>query len=200
MSMTQSMHSMHSLSSPNSSPTAADFPSHHLQHHHHGPSHSLSRQHSFQHVSFTRNEAAASTPLPPSPGSITMEMFDDGSGEPANGRGSTKRQRMSDDDSAGVNGATGSGDSLSMSSSMTSLTSPGTPQGATAKKLSRARSDSAPLYGLGLSSWQQGGSGGRPRSGSGMAGPRTVGPMTRSNGTPLLSISTVTNNSNSPSR
>lgn len=203
----QSLHSMHSLSSPNSSPTAADFPSHLQQHQQHHPQnpHSLSRQHSFQHVSFSRGEAS-STPLPASPGSITMELFDDGGGggacEPPPTRGGTKRQRLSNDDDGlnGVNGATGSVDSLS---SMSAMSSPGTGAGSglgpPGKKLSRARSDSAPLgYGFGgLTSWQSNGVGGvagRPRSGSGLAGPRgvpNIGNMTRGNGTPLLSISTV---------
>lgn len=197
-------HSMHSVSSPNSSPTAADFPTH--LHHHNGHSHSLSRQHSFQHISFSRGD---SSPMPPSPGSITMELFDEGSDE--NGRGSVKRQRMSDDSPLTALGGGGSGDSLS---SMSALSSPGGGgpvlgggQGIPGKKLSRARSDSAPLgYGLGggltspINSWQ--GAGGRPRSGSGLAPQRgipNIGSMGRVPiGQPLLSISTVP--SNAPSR
>lgn len=183
------LHSMHTLSSPNSSPTNSDFPTH--------LHHSLSRQHSFQHVSFSRSEGAASTPLPPSPGSaVSMDLFDGGDSEPS-GRGSAKRQRTSNDSSGGLNGVSGS-DSMGSSAS-----APGPGSSVTGKKLSRARSDSAPLgYGLGgLTTWQH--SGGRPRSGSGMSGQRgvpNIGNMTRSNGTPMLSISTVPSNAPTPGR
>ncbi|KAJ7807292.1 HSF-type DNA-binding-domain-containing protein [Mycena olivaceomarginata] len=78
-----------------SPPPANDFGQHQGHHTHHAHSHSLSRQQSFQHMSFSRGETSQS-PLPASPGSITMEMFD----EPEQGRGSSKRQRMmSGDDS-----------------------------------------------------------------------------------------------------
>lgn len=216
-----SLHTMHSISSPNSSPTASDFPPphHQHQHQHHGPHpHSLSRQHSFQqqaqHAAYRgetpygHNDSTASTPLPASPGSGTMDLFDEA--EPS-GRISTKRQRMSDD-----NGTDGL-------APMSALSSPGTTSGpglgnitqaqgknitqAQGKKFSRARSDSAPLgYGFGgLTTWQ-GGPAGRPRSGSGLGlagrGAPNIGigggSMTRSNGTPLLSISTVP--SNAPNR
>ncbi|KAF8972725.1 hypothetical protein BDZ97DRAFT_854160 [Flammula alnicola] len=115
------MHGMHSLSSPNSSPTAADFPSH--MHHNHNHPHSLSRQHSFQHVSY-RGDSTSSTPLPSSPGSISMDLFDDGSCDPPpSGRGSAKRQRL-DESGVGVNvgGVNGinSGDSMSLMSSVSS--------------------------------------------------------------------------------
>jgi len=199
LSMGGLAHSMHSVSSPNSSPTAADFPTH--LHHHNGHSHSLSRQQSFQHMSFSRGD---SSPMPPSPGSITMDLFDEGSEE--NGRGSVKRQRLSNDDSPlTALGGGGSGDSIS---SMSALSSPGGggPVGIPGKKLSRARSDSAPLgYGLGggltspANSWH---GAGRPRSGSGLAPQRgipNIGSMGRiPGGQPLLSISTVP--SNAPAR
>ncbi|OCH86530.1 hypothetical protein OBBRIDRAFT_737805 [Obba rivulosa] len=132
-----SLHSLHSLS-PSSSPTAAEFPSHT-----HTP-HTLSRQHSFQHmpydpappyahahahglVSTARYETALATPLPPSPGPLD---FDD-----APARVSAKRQRTAQPEQNG------------------------------AKRASRARSDSAPM-GYGLSpGWPAT----RPRSGSGLA-------------------------------
>ncbi|KAF8159287.1 HSF-type DNA-binding-domain-containing protein [Crassisporium funariophilum] len=198
--LSMNMHSIHSLNSPNSSPTTADFPSshshhshalnhhahqqqqqqqHHHPHHHQHPGH-LSRQHSFHHVGYPRaDNSSASTPLPSSPGSITMDMFDDGSCEPPpSGRGSTKRQRLDDSGAAlgisvnglnGVGASGGVGDSMSL---MSSVSSPGTGTGPAGgissltvpgKKSSRARSDSAPLgYGSGLGSlhsWQQGASG-----------------------------------------
>lgn len=110
LSNNASLHSLHSLS-PGSSPTAPEFPSHT-----HTP-HSLSRQHSFQHmqdygqhshlVSNARYEQGAmSGNLPPSPAS--GEAFEDAQGR--------KRQRTGHSDDT-VSG----------------------------KKGSRARSDSAPL-------------------------------------------------------
>jgi hypothetical protein len=183
------MHSIHTHS-PNSSPTTADFP-HQQQVQQQA---SLSRQHSFQHVAaYARGEGAS--PMSPSPGSATMDLFDDSPGcEPA-GRISSKRQRMSNDDdlSSVVDGLP----------SASSLSSPGTvtgsgfgTMGGPGKKPSRARSDSAPLgYGFGgLTSW---GGQGRPRSGSGLAGRGVpnIGAMTRNNnGGPLLSITTVPSN------
>lgn len=209
---------MHNLNSPNSSPTASDFPAshggqHHSQHgHHHTHTpHSLSRQHSFQHVSNYRGESASSsTTLPSSPGGSisTMDLFDDGSCDPPpSGRGSTKRQRIDESGvSVGVNGI-GSGDgSMSL---MSAVSSPGSGTGGGGgggvgltvpkKSSSRARSDSAPL-GYAGALWQQGGlggggAGGRPRSGSGMMsrGIPNIGNMTRGNNasTPLLSITTA---------
>lgn len=197
------MHTMHTLSSPNSSPTAADFPSHM----HHGHTHqSLSRQHSFQHVGGFRGDSTSSTPLPSSPGSISMELFDDGTGDSIpSGRGSTKRQRL--DENGTANGINNSPDSISLMSSVSSpgsATGPGIANLTVPKKSSRARSDSAPL-GYAGALWQQGGlsSGGqqnqggigRPRSGSGLVprGIPNIGNMTRSNNasTPLLSITTA---------
>ncbi|KAF8997853.1 HSF-type DNA-binding-domain-containing protein [Cyathus striatus] len=198
----QPLTSYHSIS-PNSSPTAADFPQHISQHHqqqqhpHHQHPHTLSRQHSFQHVSFSRGEGSSSSPLPPSPGSMTMDLFDDS----PTGRGTNKRQRLSNDDGIGMNGSS-SADSLSL---MSSVSSPGSgPTGpgiagltVPGKKSSRARSDSAPLgYGFnGIGTWQPGvgNIAGRPRSGSGLS-PRNIhvpniGTMSRN--PPLLSISTV---------
>lgn len=188
---TQSLHTIHSHS-PSSSPTTADFP-HHQQSHQRT---SLSRQHSFQHVAaYSRGEGTS--PMSPSPISATMDLFDDSPGcEPA-GRISTKRQRLSNDDDLGP-----AVDGLPAPSS---LSSPGTAtgpgfgsMGGPGKKPSRARSDSAPLgYGFGgLGGWQ-GGPGGRPRSGSGLAGRGVpnIGTMTRgNNGPPLLSIATVPSN------
>jgi hypothetical protein len=62
LSMSISNPSLHSMHSPNSSPTTVDFPSHipghhHHPHHGHHHHHTLSRQHSFQHVSFSRDGA-----------------------------------------------------------------------------------------------------------------------------------------------
>ncbi|KAK7031497.1 HSF-domain domain-containing protein [Favolaschia claudopus] len=174
------------------SPPGSEFGAPHHTHHTghsqapHTHSHSLSRQQSFQHMSFSRGETSQS-PLPASPGSITMEMFD----EPEQGRASSKRQRMmSGDDSPhsahpsshpGVNGGS---PHPHHASSVDSLSPP-------KPRASRARSDSAPLGyamqpgaggGGGLGPWGSGGataSGGRPRSGSGLAhvghGPRGPG-------------------------
>ncbi|KDR80900.1 hypothetical protein GALMADRAFT_1113959 [Galerina marginata CBS 339.88] len=204
--LSMNMHAMHSLSSPNSSPTAADFPSH-MHHGHAHQSHSLSRQHSFQHVTSYRGETASSTPLQSSPGSISMELFDDGSCDPPpSGRGSTKRQRLDESGAGvGVNGIN-SPDSMSLMSSVSSPgsgTGPGLSSLTVPKKSSRARSDSAPL-GYAGALWQQGGLGGggggptgmgRPRSGSGLMtrGVPNIGNMTRSSNasTPLLSITTA---------
>ncbi|KAH9479279.1 Heat shock factor protein 4 [Psilocybe cubensis] len=200
--LSMNMHTMHTLNSPNSSPTAADFPSHM----HHG--HALSRQHSFQHVNGFRGDSTSSTPLPSSPGSISMELFDDGSSDNIpSGRGSTKRQRL--DENGTANGINNSSDSISLMSSVSSPgsgTGPGISSLTVPKKSSRARSDSAPL-GYGAALWQQGGlsSGGggpgqqggvgRPRSGSGLVprGIPNIGTMTRNNNasTPLLSITTA---------
>jgi hypothetical protein len=202
--------SLQSLSSPSSSPTAAEFPQsqsmhthNHHQHHQHHQHPSLSRQHSFQHVCFSRGDGATSTPLPSSPGPGTMDLFDgcDGGSEHV-GRGSTKRQRTSNnvDVSGGVSSGAGTPGEV-----------PGTPGGGATKKASRARSDSAPLgYGIGgLNPTWAGGT--RPRSGSGMAGHRGVGiglgmtggpgvglvgrGQSGGGGPPMLSISTATNHS-----
>ncbi|KAF9479563.1 hypothetical protein BDN70DRAFT_684977 [Pholiota conissans] len=202
--LSMNMHnSMHNLSSPNSSPTAADFPSSH-GHHNHSQPHSLSRQHSFQHVSY-RGDSTSSTPLPSSPGSISMDLFDDH--DAPSGRGSTKRQRLDESGvGVGVNiSGTNGGDAMSL---MSSVSSPGSgpvlSNLTVPKKSSRARSDSAPL-GYATPLWQQGGlSGGpgsgatgvgRPRSGSGMMprGVPNIGNMTRNSNasTPLLSITTA---------
>ncbi|GBE89440.1 predicted protein [Sparassis crispa] len=159
-----SLHSLHSLS-PGSSPTASEFPSHT-----HTP-HTLSRQHSFQHipydamhthpglthVSSARYEAALSTPLPPSPG---------GPGDAFDERVGAKRQRTGPPPAGGISAG---GE----------------------KKGSRARSDSAPLgYGFG-SGWTQT----RPRSGSGLGSRmrRDEGPIPnltgmRGHALPILSI------------
>ena len=173
LSNNPSLHSLHSLS-PGSSPTAPEFPSHT-----HTP-HSLSRQHSFQHIpeyssssmhghphgmSAARYDNAIATPLPPSPG--PMDVFEDAQGR--------KRQRTNPDDQAG-------------------------------KKGSRARSDSAPLgYGL-TSGWPQT----RPRSGSGLqsrvpTGRRdelpvpNIGSLSRGQTLPMLSIPGVPKQSQSSS-
>ncbi|KAJ7746802.1 HSF-type DNA-binding-domain-containing protein [Mycena maculata] len=198
------------------SPTAPDFPHHQPpppQHHPtHGHSHSLSRQHSFQHISFSRGETSGS-PLPASPGSITMEMFDDAE----SGRGSSKRQRMmsGDDTSPITNGGSPHPHhpQAHHAATVDSLSPP-------KPRTSRARSDSAPLGyamqpgpggsgGGGLGPWGAGSGGGRPRSGSGLAhgqgqrGIPNIGNMSRSmgpngGGGPLLSLATVP--SNAPSR
>ncbi|KIK05731.1 hypothetical protein K443DRAFT_90935 [Laccaria amethystina LaAM-08-1] len=109
LSMSISNPSLHSMHSPNSSPTTVDFPSHipghhHHPHHGHHHHHTLSRQHSFQHVSFSRDGAfsrdnsTSSTPLPSSPGEIGMDaMFDDSSEQ----RSSSKRQRLNSDGGGG---------------------------------------------------------------------------------------------------
>ncbi|KAI0690880.1 HSF-type DNA-binding-domain-containing protein [Cerioporus squamosus] len=153
---TSGLHQLHSIS-PSSSPTTADFPSHT-----HTP-HTLSRQHSYQHIPYdnmhhahshhahhqqhhhphhahhgmhaARYDSAIATPLPPSPSPLDYDE-----------RVGAKRQRPNP----------GSSGAMSM---------PGTVDGSgSVKKGSRARSDSAPL-GYGLTSWPQT----RPRSGSGLA-------------------------------
>lgn len=191
-----------------SPPPANDFGQHQGHHTHHAHSHSLSRQQSFQHMSFSRGETSQS-PLPASPGSITMEMFD----EPEQGRGSSKRQRMmsGDDSPHSAHPGVGGSPHPHHAASVDSLSPP-------KPRASRARSDSAPLgYAMqpgGLGPWGAGGGpaapgpGGRPRSGSGIAhighGPRgsgipNIGSMARSipgpNGLGLASVP-----SNAPSR
>ncbi|KIP01831.1 hypothetical protein PHLGIDRAFT_131087 [Phlebiopsis gigantea 11061_1 CR5-6] len=161
---------------PNHSEAPPEFPSHT-----HTP-HSLSRQHSFQHISeyghggmsTSRYDSAAAmaTPLPPSPG--PMDVFEDAQGR--------KRQRTGPgvDDGGGGMGS---------------------------KKGSRARSDSAPLgYGL-ASGWPQT----RPRSGSGLqnrvaVGRReeqlpipNIGSLSRGQTLPMLSIPGVPKQSQSSS-
>lgn len=173
-----SLHSVHSLGSPNSSPSQAEFPPH--------PMNSLSRQHSFQHYHGRGGENAASTPLPPSPGSSTMDLYDVGdAGAERIARSGTKRQRTSSIGQGDATSTTGAGSTTVL------------------KKMSRARSDSAPLgYGLtsGLNNSWQGTM--RPRSGSGMAPQRgngmgvpNIGNSTRGNGggPPFLSIPSLPN-------
>jgi hypothetical protein len=176
----QSLGSLHSLSSPNSSPTMADadFPLQNLHHshdhRHHHPHPSLSRQHSFQHVSFSRSDGAGSTPLPSSPGSVTMDLFDDSNGDSPIGRGSIKRQRTSNGSENGA-GSVGGGEEGNIVPN--GVGSGGPPVSVSGKRLARARSDSAPLgYVLGGLNppWN---AATRPRSGSGIAGTRTMGMM-----------------------
>ncbi|KAJ3502576.1 hypothetical protein NMY22_g18540 [Coprinellus aureogranulatus] len=122
---TPSLH-MHSMNSPSSSPTAADFPS---QMQHHQPHHPISRQHSFQHLSSygrdpgATNGTTSSTPLPGSPGSGHMDLFDDVD----SGRGgisSLKRPRLDPSSSAGANSSSNASvDSLHL---MSTMSSPGT--------------------------------------------------------------------------
>ncbi|KAL4263613.1 HSF family protein [Pleurotus pulmonarius] len=171
------MHSMHhTMTSPNPSPTNSEFPASHVHPSQHPQP--LSRQHSFQHISYSRGDGANPSPMPSSsPGSISMDLYDNSDAGDV-GRISTKRQRMAADDS-GLLASNGS-DPLSNLSS---------PNGSTAavKKFSRARSDSAPL-GYGLTSWQ---GTTRPRSGSNLSGQRgvpNIGNSTRGNITPLLSM------------
>jgi hypothetical protein len=198
------MNVMHSLNSPNSSPTTSDFQGggHYHQHHgHHAQQQQQqhhaqhSRQHGFQSGNnsgggggngYSRTgDSSSSTPLPSSPGSISMDLFDDGSCDlPPSGRPSTKRQRL--DDGVGVNGisggigglvgggggggggsggGSGGGNSSDAMSLLSSVSSPGAGTGLATltvpKKSSRARSDSAPLgYGgvgatTAMHSWQQ---------------------------------------------
>ncbi|KAJ7102956.1 HSF-type DNA-binding-domain-containing protein [Mycena crocata] len=193
------------------SPTGPDYPppQHHPSHGH-SHSHSLSRQQSFQHMSFSRGETSGS-PLPASPGSITMEMFDDVD----SGRGSSKRQRMMSGDEANVhsdvtvNGGSPHPHHPPHHAATVDSLSPPKP------RTSRARSDSAPLGyamqpgagGGGLGPWGAGGASGRPRSGSGIGiahgrGIPNIGNMSRgvgpNGGGPLLSLATVP--SNAPSR
>jgi hypothetical protein len=134
-----------------------------------------------------RAEPATSTPLPPSPGPATsMNLFDT---DPSDDRVNVKRQRTSNENLAGA---------------LDESSVPGAGAGGgNGKRLSRARSDSAPLgYSLsaGLNASWQGGT--RPRSGSGMTGRNMgTGGAGRTNGggsgtgTPLLSIPTLTTNS-----
>jgi hypothetical protein len=189
---TQSLHSLQSLSSPGSSPTTTDFPNQMQMHPPSAPA--LSRQHSYQQMGYAnRTETAPTTPLPPSPGSGPMDSFDVGEG--SDGRSKAKRQRT-------TNESNGSG--------CDETSSPGA-NGSNSKRMSRARSDSAPLgYTLsaGLNASWQGAT--RPRSGSGMTTGRSIGvgmssvsgtSLSRANGggsgsgTPLLSIPTLANNS-----
>ncbi|KAI0676113.1 HSF-type DNA-binding-domain-containing protein [Trametes maxima] len=165
------LHSLHSLS-PASSPTAAEFPSHA-----HTP-HSLSRQHSYQHMPSYDSMHTSHHPHSHhahhthqhahhhhhgmhgvAPGrydtSLTTPLPPSPGSMDFDDRMGSKRQR------------TGPGSS-------TSFSVPGSSDGSTSssstlKKGSRARSDSAPL-GYGLTSWPQT----RPRSGSGIA-PRGMG-------------------------
>ncbi|KAG5652808.1 hypothetical protein H0H81_003577 [Sphagnurus paluster] len=152
-------------------------------HAHQGPPPPLSRQHSFQHhhphvSSYLRSDAVA--PVSPGGSSSTMDLFDDTPPDPG-ARLSSKRPRMSSDDdsgtgtsastsNAGTNPTSASSACASPASSKpdSALASPGPGVQQQGKKLSRARSDSAPLgYGFGLAGW---GGVGRPRSGSGLAG------------------------------
>lgn len=172
------MHSMHhTMSSPNPSPTNSEFPTSHVHPSQQHPQ-PLSRQHSFQHISYSRGDGANPSPMPSSsPGSISMDLYDNSDAGDV-GRISTKRQRMAVDDS-GLLASNGSDPLSSLSS----------PNGSTAavKKFSRARSDSAPL-GYGLTSWQ---GTTRPRSGSNLSGQRgvpNIGNLTRGSATPLLSM------------
>lgn len=137
---------MHPMSSPSSSPTAADFPSAQQmqQHHQHHP---LSRQHSFQHLSsFSRGEGSTATSstgtMPPSPGSAGhMDLFDDGNGASPEGRSSTgslKRPRLDPSATSSASGSSSatsstnaSGESLHSGSytSISTMSSPGTGTG-----------------------------------------------------------------------
>ena len=180
------MNIMHSLNSPNSSPTTSDFQGgggggHYHQHHgHHSQQQQQQQHHHAQHSrqhgggnGYSRTgDSSSSTPLPSSPGSISMDLFDDGSCDlPPSGRPSTKRQRL--DDGVGVNGinggigglvggggsgggggggsggGSGGGNSSDAMSLLSSVSSPGAGTGLATltvpKKSSRARSDSAPL-------------------------------------------------------
>ncbi|RPD73133.1 hypothetical protein L226DRAFT_465877 [Lentinus tigrinus ALCF2SS1-7] len=160
---TSGLHQLHSIS-PSSSPTTADFPSHT-----HTP-HTLSRQHSYQHIPYDGmhhahshhthhpqhhhphhahhnmhagryDSQAIGTPLPPSPG--PQMDYDERLG--------AKRHRPNPTSSSIPGPADGG-----MSGSSSAM-----------KKGGRLRSDSAPL-GYGMSNFPIGG--GRPRSGSGLAG------------------------------
>ena len=166
---TGSLHSLHSIS-PSSSPTAPEFPSHT-----HTP-HTLSRQHSYQHIpSYDgMHHAHSHHPHHQHPHhqhsqhhgmhGVSTARYDNAMATPLppspgpmdyDERVGAKRQRT----------APGSG---SMSMPQSSIDG-GASASSTMKKTSRARSDSAPL-GYGLTSWPQT----RPRSGSGLA-PRGVG-------------------------
>jgi len=200
--LSMNMNMMHSLNSPNSSPTTPDFQGGYHHHHHqqqqqhaHHPHHQQLPHHHPHSTSrfqgggggsgYSRTgDSTSSTPLPSSPGSISMELFDDGSCDPPpSGRPSTKRQRLDDGVGVGVgvNGINtggviggigglvggGGGNASDSMSLLSSVSSPGSGNGLATltvpKKSSRARSDSAPLgyggtSGLGTtmhSSWQQ---------------------------------------------
>ncbi|KAK7038797.1 hypothetical protein VNI00_010685 [Paramarasmius palmivorus] len=229
-------HSMHPISgsgSVGSSPTTMDFPPHiHGHGHNHygvpqfGHAHGLSRQHSFPSHFNPANTSASRAGSPGAGPNVnadngssngpdatmgdTTSMFDDASTNTttsSEGRGSVKRQRMSDDDLLTMNSMNhnGSGDVYGGHFSHHAPTHPHTPthnhhhlphqhthlspeSHVTGKKFStRARSDSAPLGYLGgqggggqLQSW--GGPAGRPRSGSGMLHRGMVVPNIRANG------------------
>ncbi|KAI0364680.1 hypothetical protein BV20DRAFT_955707 [Pilatotrama ljubarskyi] len=193
------LHSLHSLS-PGSSPTTAEFPSHHTQHQHahaHTP-HSLSRQHSYQHIP-SYDGSGMHAPPPPAATHHAhshhahqhphahAHQHQHPHHHPHHGMHGVSTARyenalatplppspgpMDFEDRIGAKRQrTGPGSS-------TSFSVPGTADGSsggsassssTLKKGSRARSDSAPL-GYGLTSWPQT----RPRSGSGLA-PRGAG-------------------------
>ena len=219
------MHTMHTLGSPNSSPTAADFPApqqqqqqHHTQQQQQHP-HALSRQHSFQHPhgGFRGDPGGGSgtgppgqqqqgQPPPPSPGGAltAMDMFDDGAHDAPSGRGSAKRQRL-DERSMGLNGTGPPGGGADALALMSSVSSPGGGPGggsasslAVPKKSSRARSDSAPLgYATAPPVWQQG-AGLSPGVGT-MGRPRSgsgMGMMPR--GIPNIGNMTRANNASTP--
>ncbi len=153
---TSGLHQLHSIS-PSSSPTTADFPSHT-----HTP-HTLSRQHSYQHIPYdSMHHAHSHHPhhqpqqqhhqqqhhhahhgmAPRYDSAIATPLPPSPSPMDYDERVGAKRQRPN----PGASGA---------------MSMPGPPE---VKKGSRARSDSAPL-GYGLTSWPQT----RPRSGSGLA-------------------------------
>ncbi|KAF5338036.1 hypothetical protein D9758_014269 [Tetrapyrgos nigripes] len=122
--------SIHSMSSPSSSPTTAEFSPHihhmhsghgHQTHGHHSqpPPHSLSRQHSFPH-----NTNPNFTPRSESPND-TMEMFDD----PANNSGGDGDGPPGSSGSNGNTSTVTSPSVPSMSSSMTSISSLASPGG-----------------------------------------------------------------------
>ncbi|KAG6868056.1 hypothetical protein C0993_007915 [Termitomyces sp. T159_Od127] len=165
--------SLHTMHSPNSnSPTQPDFsaPQQQQQASSTTPAPALSRQHSFQHVSYLRGDGS---PLPPSPGSSTMDLYDE-SDAPSQARVSTKRARMSTDDdlhthphahphATHMHGSAPPSAHPDIPAPPSSLSSPGQ---SLPRRPSRARSDSAPL-GYGFGSMGMGWAGaGRPRSGS----------------------------------
>ena len=84
----QSLALLHSMGSPNWSPTTADFP--HQMPPPHAPA--LSHQHSLQQMVYPGSTTLM--PLPSSPGSMSMDIFE---GEVNEGHGNSKRQYTSNE-------------------------------------------------------------------------------------------------------
>ncbi|KAI0351335.1 hypothetical protein OH77DRAFT_948313 [Trametes cingulata] len=210
------LHSLHSLS-PGSSPTAAEFPSHAHQHAHthtHTP-HTLSRQHSYQHIS-SYDGSGMHAPPPAHHAHSHHQHTHQQHPHPHQHQHQHHHPHQHQHPHHGMHGVStaryenalatplppspgpmdfedriGAKRQRTGPGSSTSFSVPGTADGSssssssTLKKGSRARSDSAPL-GYGLTNWPQT----RPRSGSGLA-PR--GPGGSSPGSSGLGVGSMSN-------